>query len=101
MLIRKSADSKHLKRKQTMPVNPSTGHSANIHVLNNVLHTSLPNNDRHFIDSNRLQSNSSQAYGTSGDSNIANPGSFLPDIYMTTTANGKVTMVSGSKQVAS
>lgn len=30
-----------------------------------------------------------------------NTGSFLPDIYMTTTANGKVTMISGSKQVAS
>ena len=28
-------------------------------------------------------------------------GSFLPDIYMTTTANGKVSMIAGSKQVIS
>ena len=28
-------------------------------------------------------------------------GSFLPDIYMTTTANGKVSAVSGTKQVSS
>ena len=28
-------------------------------------------------------------------------GSFLPDIYLTTTANGKVSAVSGTKQVTS
>jgi hypothetical protein len=30
-----------------------------------------------------------------------NGGSFLPDIYMTTSANGKVNMIAGSKQVIS
>lgn len=44
-------------------------------------------------------SNGSESVVLNGASNHG--GSFLPDIYMTTTANGKVTMIAGSKQVQS